>query len=152
MAGDSVLKARGRLECNSLSPSNTVQGQPGSTKPDSTRWYADGYRPLTPSPIASSSTVPVEPSLDSPIKATRTFGDLSPASADFSRVAKYRRVSSLSGSLNAADGEITIPNTPRGSHSRLLVSTPELGKQPIADNRGRVSSPRPSGMSKHAEN
>ena len=148
MEGDSELKAKDTLNCNSPSPSNTVQEQPESAKPDPTRWYVTGYRPL---PIAASST-PVEPFLERPIKATQTFGESSSASADFPRVAKFRRGASWSGSSNPADGESTIPNTHRESHSRFLFSTPELGRQPTAGKRWRVSSSRPSGMSKIAEN
>lgn len=143
MAGDSR---------NPPSPSNTVREQTGFAKPDSTRCYVTVYRPLTPSTIAASSTVPVETSLERPIEATEMSGQLSPASADFMEVAKRQRVASPPGSSNAADGESTIPNTPRERHSRLLLSTPELGEQPIARNSGRVPSPRPSGMSKLAEN
>ena len=139
MEGDSELKPKDTLDCNE---------QPESAKPDPTRWYVTGYRPL---PIAASST-PVEPFLERPIKATQTFGESSSASADFHRLANLRRGASWSGSSNPADGESTIPNTPRENHSRFLFSTPELGRQPTAGKRWRVSSPRPSGMSKIAEN
>lgn len=145
MAVDSIPKSKRTAECKSLLPLNTVQEQPD------TRWYVTGYRLLTPSPIAANSTVPAEPFLERPIKARPTFGNLSLASTDLLRVAKHRRVASRSGSSNAADDESTIPNTPRGSQSRLLVSSPELGKQPNAGKQGRVASPRPSGMSKPAE-
>lgn len=151
MAGDSKPESKRTSECKSPSSSNTVQEQPESAKPDSTRWYVTDYRLLTPSPIAASSTVPVKSFLERPTKARPTFGKLSPASTDLPRVAKRRRVASRSGSSNAADDESTNRNTPREGQSRLLVSSPELGKQPNAGKRGRVSSPRPSGMSKPAE-
>lgn len=144
MAGDSKPKSKRTSECESLLPLNTVQEQAESGKPGSTRWYFTGYRLLTPSPIAANSTVPAEPFLERPIKARPTFGNLSLASTDLPRVAKRRRAASRSGSSNAVDDESTIPNTPRGSLSRLLVSSPELGKQPNAGKQGRVASPKPA--------
>lgn len=147
MAGDSKLKAKATSEHKSLPPSNTVQEQPDSEKPNSTRGYVDGYRLIAPSPIAVHSTVSNEPFLERPIKGTPTFRKSSPASAGLPRVAKRRRVASSSGSWNVTNDESTIPNTPRESHSRLLVSPPDSGRQPNAGIRGRVSTPRPSGMS-----